>query len=94
MATKKSKRFSKLGVKMDSTIMCHVQPNMTLSYTAVLSRYYQKIGTFSSTASRALSYHVCERHWGFEAIVDHIQDATDDRARNPGIGHRHASAAI
>jgi len=74
-------------------------------YPVLAKRYHQKIGTFSSTASRAISYHVCERHWGFEAIVDHIQEATDayrerivgfdtHRTSNPGIGHRHASAAI
>lgn len=48
-----------------------------LGYPLLAKLYHQRLGTFSSARSRSITYDVHERHWGIEAVLDHIQEGTE-----------------
>jgi len=48
-----------------------------LGYPVLAKLYHQKLGTLSSVMSRTITYDVHERHWGIEAILDHIHAGTE-----------------
>lgn len=49
-----------------------------LGYPVLAKLYHQRLGTFSSVASRAVIHNVHEKHWALEAILDHIQEGTEN----------------
>lgn len=48
-----------------------------LGYPVLAKLYHKKLGTLSSAKSRTITYDVHERHWGIEAILDHIHAGTE-----------------
>jgi 4-hydroxy-tetrahydrodipicolinate synthase len=47
-----------------------------MGYPVLAKLYHQRLGTFASATSRAITYDVQERHWALEPVLDHIQQGT------------------
>ena len=48
-----------------------------MGYPMLAKIYHQRIGTFRSTHSRAVSFDITERFWGVLPLLDHIQTQTE-----------------
>jgi 4-hydroxy-tetrahydrodipicolinate synthase len=49
----------------------------SLGYPALAKLYHQRIGTFASIRSRAITYDVRERFWALDAVLDQIVAGTE-----------------
>lgn len=47
-----------------------------LGYPGLAKLYHQRLGTFASIHSRAVSYDLRERHWALDAVLDQIVAGT------------------
>jgi 4-hydroxy-tetrahydrodipicolinate synthase len=53
-----------------------------MGYPKLAKLYHQRLGTFKSTHSRAVTYDILERFWALEPILDRIEQGTEQfRAR-------------
>jgi len=48
-----------------------------LGYPVLAKIYHQRIGTFASIKSRAVTYDVREKFWALDAVIDKIADGTE-----------------
>ncbi|WP_157267346.1 dihydrodipicolinate synthase family protein [Azohydromonas aeria] len=48
----------------------------SLGYPALAKLYHQRLGTFKSIHSRAVSYDIRERHWALDEVLDRIAAGT------------------
>lgn len=55
-------------------------------YPVIAKMYHQRIGTFTSISSRAITFDVRERYWALDAILDKVINGTEAmRARIAGL---------
>jgi 4-hydroxy-tetrahydrodipicolinate synthase len=58
-------------------------------YPRLAKRFHNRIGTFAGEHSRAVAYELPERHWGIDAVLDHIAAGADmHRARIAALAAR------
>jgi len=65
-----------------STFLVLSAVSESLGYPVLAKMYHQRIGTFTSIASRVITYDVRERFWALDPVLDKIVEGTESfRAR-------------
>jgi len=61
-----------------STFLVLAALSEAFAYPVLAKMYHQRIGTFASIKSRAMSFDVRERFWALDAILDKVVAGTED----------------
>ena len=60
-----------------------------MGYPKLAKLYHQRLGTFSCTDSRAVTFDIHEKFWALEALLDKIVEGTEHYRRR--VAHTRAS---